>query len=83
MNVRVQYLEEIETLPDRDEDGVEDPDTGGRNDLLFAVHEDDVMEFAVPRLQIGIRWIEDAVGEWNNKNGYIIYPERVKEYRIW
>lgn len=70
--VRVQYLEEIETLP-----GQGGP--GGRNDLLFAVHTNDVTKFAVPRLGYGISWIEDAWANW----GYEIYPERVVFYSSW
>lgn len=83
MKTRVQYLEEVKTLPDRDEHGNQVLGTGDRNDVFFAVHEDDVGKFAVPRLSMGIRWIEDAIGEWNNPNGFIIYPHRVKEYRTW
>lgn len=70
--VRVQYLEEIVTV--RDESG-----PGGRNDVFFAVHKDDVSKFAVPRLSYGIRWIEDVFA---NKHGHL-YPARVAEYRSW
>jgi len=37
--VRIQYLEEIKTFPDRG-----NPETGGRNDLFFAIHDDDIMK---------------------------------------
>jgi len=70
--VRVQYLEEIKTLRD-------DTGPGGRNDLLFAVHQDDVAKFAIPRLQYGIRWIEDVYG---NKQGHL-YDARIAEYKSW
>lgn len=40
---RIQYLEEIKTL-------LGDGGEGGRNDLFFAVHDDDIGKFSVPRL---------------------------------
>ena len=70
--VRFQYLEEI--LTNRDESG-----PGGRNDLFFAVHSEDVGKFAIPRLSYGIRWIEDVYG---NRQGHL-YPDRVAEYKSW
>lgn len=66
MDVRVKYMEEIETLPTPDEEG-----TGGRNDVFFYVHNDDIMRFAVPRMLMNIRWWEDVLG---NGNG-VLYPE--------
>jgi hypothetical protein len=79
--VRARYLEEIVTCADRDGDGSPVEGTGGRNDLFFAVHDDDVDKFAVPRLKLGIRWIEDVTAPVNG--GCALYPERVKEYRTW
>lgn len=73
---RIQYLEEIKTKPD-----IGDPNTGGRNDVFFAVHDEDVGKFAVPRLIAGIRWIEDVLDNQTAKNR--IYPSRVKQYRTW
>ena len=73
---RIQHLETVITAPD-----VGDPESGGRHDLLFAVHDEDIMRFAIPRLQMGIRWIEDALD--NESDNHSIYPERVKEYRTW
>ena len=78
-NTRVQYLETITTKPD-----VDDPiNTGGRKDVFFAVHNEDVVKFAVPRLKLGIRWVEDALSELNNYSKNPIYPERVFEYKTW
>ena len=78
-DTRVQYLETILTKPDLD-----DPEnTGGRSDVFFAVHQDDIGKFAVRRLQYGIRWIEDAM---SNVNGYHLnplYPEYVEGYKSW
>ncbi len=79
-STRIQYLEEILTAPDY-ENGKPVEDTGGRNDLFFAVHQDDVMSFATARLQYGIRWIEDAVSKTNGGN--TLYPERVEQYCSW
>lgn len=78
-NTRIQFLEEIKTNPDVDELGKPIPGTGGRNDIFFAVHNDDIGKFAVPRLSYGISWIEDLY-----LNGYAyLYPERVANYRTW
>lgn len=75
---RVQYLEEIRTYPDYKDGRVVDG-TGGRNDLFFAVHTDDVGKFAVPRLGYGIRWLEDMFG-----NGHAsLYPGRIVDYMCW
>ena len=61
MEVRVKYHTEVETLPDLNSSGAPVPETGGRSDLFFYVHEEDVSKFAVPRLQMGIRWWEDVI----------------------
>lgn len=80
LNVRVQYLEEISTLPDK-KDGKNVEGTGGRTDVFFAVHDEDVGKFSIPRLSYGIRWIEDVLSKINYKNK--IYPKRVSEYKTW
>jgi hypothetical protein len=72
---RVQYMEEIKTKPDRPGD----TETGGRNDCFFAVHNNDIGKFAVPRLQLGIRWIEDVFSNGHGK----LYPARVAKYKSW
>ncbi len=80
---RVQYLEEIKTAPDTYErdDFHPVPGSGGRNDLFFAVHLDDLPSFSVPRLLAGIRWIEDVLSTVNYSSK--IYPSRVFDYRTW
>jgi hypothetical protein len=70
MKTRVKYHTEVQTLPDLNEDGNPDPETGGRNDIFFYVHTDDIAAFAVPRLQMGIRWWEDVVGYNDNSHLY-------------
>jgi len=72
MSTRVKYHTEVKTLPDIDENGNAVTDTGGRNDMFFYVHDEDVAEFSIPRLKMGIRWWEDVVGY--NDNGHL-YPE--------
>lgn len=79
--VRVQYLETIDTLPDTCDCGITQPDTGGRNDVFFAVHKEDIPKFAVKRLAHGISWIEDALCPANYSSK--IYPSRVFEYKTW
>ncbi len=68
--VRGIYCEEVITLPTPGEEG-----TGGRNDLFFRVHNEDVGKFAIPRLAFGIRWWEDVLG---NGNAFL-YPEEILE----
>jgi hypothetical protein len=75
MGVRVQYLESIKTNPDLVE-GCSVNGTGGREDILFGVHGEDIGKFAIPRLQFGIRWLEDV---YFNDQGYL-YPVRIKQY---
>lgn len=74
LKTRCQYLEEIRTNKD-----FGDEESGGRNDIFFAVHSEDVGKFAVPRFAFGMRWIEDIYG---NGGGYL-YPARVEKYKTW
>jgi hypothetical protein len=66
MTVRVQFLESVTT-------------TGGRIDVLFAVHNEDIGKFALARLQYGMRWLEDVYGN----GGGSLYPERIADYQCW
>jgi hypothetical protein len=77
---RIQFLETIITLPDK-KDGNDVEGTGGRHDVFFAVHKDDIGKFTVPRLIAGIRWIEDVLSRGNYQSP--IYPKRVFEYKTW
>ena len=65
-DVRVKFENQVKTLPDM-QDGEPVPETGDRNDLFFYIHNDDIGKFAVPRLQMGIRWWEDVLGNGNGK----------------
>lgn len=80
LKTRIFFLEEIKTNPDKMSGGSPKEGTGGRNDLFFAVHEEDIGVFAVPRLKYEIRWLEDVL---NNESHFSIYPERVIDYRTW
>lgn len=73
-DTRIKYETQIKTLPDLDKNGCSIPYTGGRNDVFFYAHTEDIGKFAVPRLQAGIRWWEDVVGY--NDNSYL-YPKEV------
>lgn len=74
--IRAQYLEEIQTTPDMAHGHPVDG-TGGRNDVFFAVHQEDVAKFAVPRLKYGIRWLSDAIAFVKDAQ---LYPDRVRGY---
>jgi len=78
---RVQYMEEIETNPDIDKDSNPIEGTGNRIDLFFSVHNEDIGKFAIPRLQYGIRWVEDVLSDCNYHQE--LYPSRVFEYKTW
>jgi hypothetical protein len=68
--VRGKYCEEVKTLPTPNVSG-----TGGRNDLFFYIHDEDVSKFSIPRLMFNIRWWEDVLG---NGNG-CLYPKEILE----
>lgn len=82
LKTRVKFLETIVTGPDI-EDGHPDEGTGGRSDVFFAVHTDDIGHFAVLRFQFGMRWIEDVLGNELMQGRVSIYPARVRDYRTW
>ena len=66
MGVRVKFENQVKTLPD-------ETGPGGRNDLFFYIHDDDIGKFAVPRLSMGVRWWEDVLLNGNGK----LYDEDV------
>jgi hypothetical protein len=77
---RIKYETEVRTLPDLDESGNQIPETGGRNDVFFYAHADDIEKFAVPRLKAGIRWWEDVVGY--NDNSHIYPKDILDKYKL-
>jgi len=56
--VRAKFAEVVDTLPDEDDT---EGETGGRSDMLFWVHSEDIPKFAAKRLAYGIRWWEDVI----------------------
>lgn len=79
-NTRIQFEQEVITNPDLDENGNEVEDTGGRCDLFFYVHDDDIASFALPRLQMGIRWWEDVISY--NDNSHLYSKEILDKYPV-
>ena len=61
----VRVIGTVETLPGRN-------GPGGRIDLFFIIHDDDVMRAATRRLKFGMRWISDCIAPENGGPG--IYP---------
>tara|TARA_S200002703_G_scaffold117328_1_gene102941 strand:- start:4099 stop:4461 length:363 start_codon:yes stop_codon:yes gene_type:complete len=74
MGVTVKFETQVKTLPDTPEC----TETGGRNDLFFYIADDDIGKFAVPRLQMGIRWWEDVLG---NGGGNLYTEEFLEKYK--
>lgn len=75
LNTDVKFADVVETLPDMDE--YENPieGTGGRSDLFFYVSDSDIPRFALARLQYGIRWWEDVLGNGHGN----LYPQEILE----
>ena len=72
LGVTVKYETEVKTLPDPGDLGMK---TGGRNDIFFYIADGDISKFAIPRLNMGIRWYEDVL----SNGGGDIYPTEVLE----
>ena len=82
---KAKCIGEVTTKPDWD-----DPETGGRVDLLFYVATEDLPKFAVARLAYGMRWLEDVlmnearrITESEGPDGYSIYPDEIVALRTW
>jgi hypothetical protein len=76
---RIQYLEEVVTRPSLENRRVV-KGTGGRNDVFFAVHDDDVKDFVTARFSIGARWADDVIGNQRHSYGRVLYPKRFEDY---
>jgi hypothetical protein len=68
------------TNPDLDERSRPIAATGGRSDVFFYIHDEDITKFAVPRLGLGIRWWEDVV-HYNN-NSHLYSKEILDKYSV-
>lgn len=80
--IEAQFLETVVTAPDQDDQGFPVPETGGRTDVFIALKAEDACgSFAVQRLAMGIRWLEDAIAPGNG--GGRLYPQRVGHYTSW
>jgi len=66
-NTRAKAWQQVTTLPAFGEEG-------GRKDLLFWVHHEDIPHFAVKRLAVGFRWWEDVVLNGNR----VLYSQEVQ-----
>jgi hypothetical protein len=74
---RIQYLETYLTRPTI-KNGVAVPDTGGRSDVIFALHKDDYTKLhRGHRMNMGIRWLDDAIS-----NDPEIYDDRIKSIYV-
>ena len=72
LGTQIRYCETVLTLPSPGE-----PNTGGRSDIFFYVHNDDLGKFAVPRFRYGMRWWEDVL----SNGGGPLYPKEIlKKY---
>jgi hypothetical protein len=82
LDVRVKVAECVYTNPDVDGDGNPVPDTGGRADVLFWCHDDDIQSFSVKRLGFdgGIRWWEDVVSY--NDNAHLYTEDVLERYPV-
>lgn len=81
LNTRTQFLETIITKPDVDDLGNNIPGTGGRHDVLFAVHSKDINNFSIKRLPLKISWVEDVLSNCNYNQK--IYPNYIFNYVSW
>ena len=79
-NTRIKFGDEVVTNPDIDSYGNEIENTGGRSDLLFYVHNDDISHFATSRFEIGVRWWEDVVSY--NEGSYLYSKEILEKYPV-
>lgn len=65
-DIEIEFCEEVVTGPGKG-------GTGGRTDLFFYMANESIRKHAVKRLQMGIRWWEDVLG---NGNG-VLYPQEI------
>lgn len=79
-DVRIRFAEQVITCPDIDQNGIPIVGTGGRTDILFYIHDEDIEKFAIPRFQIGVRWWEDVVSY--NNGSHLYDKEILKKYAI-
>ncbi|MDD4779210.1 MAG: hypothetical protein PHT02_01210 [Tissierellia bacterium] len=74
-DVKIKFAEEVETNGSEARN-----EEGGRHDLLFYIHDEDISKFAVKRLAYGIRWWEDVV--LYNDGAYLYNQEILDKYSV-
>lgn len=79
---RFKFIGQYLTLPNRI-DGVDVPGSGGRSDVVFAIHQDDIGKFAVPRFEYGMRWVDDVILNEKFKGEETIYCEEIHALMSW
>lgn len=81
---RAQYIGCFLTKPDIDPgDGCPVPDTGGRSDLCFYVHEDDMGKFAAQRFAFNMRWVDDVIANEKARGDVSIYEQGFHDLCSW
>lgn len=80
--IRAKYICEVLTAPDY-KDGMPVEGTGGRSDVYFGVHEDDIGSFALARFQFGMRWVDDVIANEKFRGEPSIYPQSVHDLCSW
>lgn len=83
LGTRAKFIGCYETLPDYDDYGCPVPETGGRVDCYFGVHEEDIGKFAVPRFQFGMRWVDDVLDNERAHSKRTIYVKEVHDLSSW
>jgi len=75
LNVRVKFAEEVKTNGSK-----ERGEEGGRHDILFYIHDEDINTFAIKRFSFGIRWWEDVVSY--NSGSYLYSEDVLNKYPV-
>lgn len=75
LDVRVQFAEV--TITNGSEERNEE---GGRSDILFYIHDEDISKFALKRFEYGIRWWEDVVSY--NDGAYRYDSDVLEKYAV-
>jgi len=80
-NLRIQFLESIKTKQEKNRQNVVVASSGNRNDVFFAIHDDDLAKFASFAVLHKAVLIETVITTMKSK-GQDLYPTRVEKYII-
>lgn len=75
-DARIQYLETYETSPVRSFNGSPIEWTGGRQDIVFALHKEDLGKFTLKWRSHGVQEIEFIMNDDVDE----VYPDRFRKY---